>query len=80
MVRTQRREVSVFESESRGGASGRYRVELVSGEMRQKTHQQSVQRALDEGSASGWRLVSATSSNAGGSWVTGVYWDTAPGR
>jgi hypothetical protein len=66
----------VFESESRGSTSGRYRVELVSGEMRQKSHQQSVQRALDEGSARGWRLVSATTTNASGAWVTGVYWDT----
>ncbi|CAA9468733.1 MAG: hypothetical protein AVDCRST_MAG02-3446 [uncultured Rubrobacteraceae bacterium] len=59
---------------------GRYTVEIVSGEMRQKSHQQSVQRALDEGSAHGWRLVSATTTNASGSWVTGVYWDTAPER
>lgn len=55
-------------------------MELVSGELRQKSHQQSVQRALDGGSARGWRLVSATTTNASGSWVTGVYWDTAPGR
>ena len=68
----------MFESESRSSASGRYRVELVSGEMRQKSHQQSVQRSLDEGGARGWRLVSATTTNASGSWVTGVYWDTAP--
>lgn len=70
----------MFERESQGTASGRYRVELVSGEMRQKSHQQSVQHALDEGSAYGWRLVSATTTNASGSWVTGVYWDTAPER
>lgn len=48
--------------------------------MRQKSHQQSVQRALDEGSARGWRLVSATTTNASGALVTGVYWDTAPER
>ncbi|MDQ4127768.1 MAG: hypothetical protein M3151_07470 [Actinomycetota bacterium] len=70
----------MFESESRGAGSGRYRVELVSGEMRQKSHQQSVQRALDEGNVRGWRLVSATTTNAGGAWVTGVYWDTVPER
>jgi hypothetical protein len=70
----------VFERESQVTPPGRYRVELVSGEMRQKSHQQSVQRSLDEGSARGWRLVSATTTNASGSWVTGVYWDTAPER
>lgn len=43
----------MFESEAQGTASGRYRVELVSGEMRQKSHQQSVQERLDEGSARG---------------------------
>jgi hypothetical protein len=43
----------MFDSESQGSASGRYRVELVSGEMRQKSHQQSVRGALNEGSARG---------------------------
>ncbi len=52
----------------------------MSGEMRQKSHQQSVQRSLDEGSVRGWRLVSATTTNASGSWATGVYWDAAPER
>jgi len=70
----------MFDSESRGSTSGRYRVELVSGEMRQKSHQQSVQRVLDEGGTRGWHLVSATTTNASGAWVTGVYWDTAPER
>ena len=32
----------MFDSESQGSASGRYRVELVSGEFRQKSHQQGV--------------------------------------
>ncbi len=68
----------MFGSDERGRAPGRYTLELVSGELRQKSHQSSVQRALDEGSARGWRLVSATTTNASGSWVTGVYWDTAP--
>lgn len=71
----------MFGSDDRSGsASGRSTVELVSGELRQESHQQSVQRALDEGSARGWRLVSATTTNASGSWVTGDYWDTAPER
>lgn len=69
----------MFDSESQGSASGRYRVELVSGEFRQKSHQQSVQGVLDEGSARGWRLVSAT-TDACGAWVTGVWWDTTPDR
>ena len=68
----------MFDGEPQGTATGRYRAELVSGEMRQKSHQRSVQKALDEGSARGWRLVSATTTNAGGAWVTGVYWDTTP--
>jgi hypothetical protein len=69
----------MFDSESQGSASGRYRVELVSGEFRQKSHQQNVQGVLDEGNARGWRLVSAT-TNASGAWVTGVWWDTTPDR
>jgi hypothetical protein len=69
----------MFDSESQGSASGRYRVELVSSEFRQKSHQQSVQGVLDEGNARGWRLVSAT-TNASGAWVTGVWWDTTPDR
>ena len=69
----------MFDSESQGSASGRYRVELVSGEFRQKSHQQSVQGVLDEGSARGWRLVSAT-TDACGAWATGVWWDTTPDR
>ena len=54
----------MFESESQGTASGRYRMVLVSGELRQKNHQKSVQQALDEGSVQGWRLVSATTTTA----------------
>ncbi len=59
---------------------GRYRARLVSGQMRQKSHQEKVQEALDEGGARGWRLVSATTTNASGSFVTGIYWDTSPDR
>jgi hypothetical protein len=69
----------VFERETEGMASGRYQMVLVSGEMRQKSHQKSVQQALDEGSARGWHLVSATTTNTG-AWVTSVYWDTTPER
>lgn len=59
---------------------GRYRTEMVSGEMREKSHERRVQEALDAGSARGWRLVSATTTNASGFYVTGIYWDTAPER
>jgi hypothetical protein len=34
-----------------------------------------VQERLDEGAAEGWRLVSATTTNA-----TGIYWDTTRER
>jgi hypothetical protein len=67
----------VFEGEA-GQSTGRYRVEMVAGELRQKSHQAKVQERLDEGAARGWRLVSATTTNATGSYVTGIYWDTAP--
>lgn len=60
--------------------TGRYRFRIVAGEMRVKSHEQKVQEALDEGSSRGWRLVSATTTNATGSYVTGIYWDTAPER
>ncbi len=60
--------------------TGRYRVEIVAGEYRVKSHQNKVQEALDEGSSRGWRLVSATTNNASGSYVTGIYWETAPER
>ena len=69
----------VFQSEARE-PTGRYRAEIVTGEMRQKSHQAKVQEYLDEGAARGWRLVSATTTNATGSYVTGIYWDTAPER
>ncbi len=68
----------MFERSAESQTTGRYRVDLVSGEMRQKSHQQSVQRTLDEGSASGWRLVSANTTNASSVYVTAVYWDTTP--
>lgn len=59
-------------------SGGRYQARLVSGQMRRKSHQEKVQEALDEGSARGWRLVSATTTNASGSFVTGIYWDASP--
>lgn len=52
----------------------------MAGEMRVKSHQNKVQEALDEGASWDWRLVSATTTNATGSYVTGIYWDTAPDR
>ena len=61
-------------------STGRYRFQLVAGEMRVKSHQNKVQGALDEGASWGWRLVSATTTNATGSYVTGIYWDTTPER
>lgn len=69
----------MFQSEDRE-PTGRYRAEIVSGEMRQKSHQTKEQESLDEGAARGWRLVSATTTNAAGSYVTGIYWDTTPER
>ena len=61
-------------------SSGRYRFQLVAGEFRVKSHQNKVQEALDEGASWGWWLVSATTTNASGSYVTGIYWDTTPER
>ncbi|HEX5849277.1 MAG TPA: hypothetical protein VFY59_08770 [Rubrobacter sp.] len=69
----------MFQSEARE-PTGRYRAEIVAGEMRQKSHQTKVQERLDEGAAKGWRLVSATTTNATGSYVTGIYWDTTQER
>ena len=69
----------MFESEDRE-PTGLYRAEIVAGEMRQKSHQAKVQEYPGEGAARGWRLVSATTTNATGSYVTGIYWDTAPER
>jgi hypothetical protein len=67
----------VFDSEV-GQPTGRYQMEMVTGELRQKSYQTKVQERLNEGAARGWRLVSATTTNATGSYVTGIYWDTAP--
>lgn len=61
-------------------ASGCYRVRVISGEYRVKSHEKKVQEALDEGIALGWRLVSATTTNATGAFTTGLYWDTRPER
>lgn len=52
----------MFESDTQT-SSGRYQMRIVSGEMRQKSHQKTVQEALDEGSARGWVLVSATGTD-----------------
>ncbi|CAN5637624.1 hypothetical protein BH24ACT22_BH24ACT22_06420 [soil metagenome] len=60
--------------------TGRYRFQIVTGEMRVKSHQNKVQEALDEGSSREWRLVNATTTNATGYYVTAIYWDTTPDR
>jgi len=60
----------MFERSAESQATGRYRVDLVSGETRQKSHQKSVQETLDEGSAN--------TTNASSVYVTAVYWDTTP--
>lgn len=59
-------------------SGGRYQARLVSGQMRQKSRQEKVQEALDEGSAMGWRPVGATTTNASGSFVTGIAGIQAP--
>jgi hypothetical protein len=61
-------------------SAGRYRTRIVAGHLRQHKHEEAVQHALDEGSAAGWRLVSATTTNGTGTYVTGIFWDTAPER
>jgi len=58
-----------------GTPAGRYRAEIVAGEMRQKSHQSRVHERLGDGAAKGWRLVGATTTNA-----TGTYWDTTRER
>lgn len=68
----------MVESSAQSSATGRYRVEIVTGEMRKKSHQNKVQETLNEGSQQGWQLVSATTTNASGVYVTGIYWDTTP--
>ena len=70
----------MFGGSEQASSSGRYRFRLVAGEMRVKSHQSKVQEALDEGASWGWRLVSANTTNATGSYVTGIYWDTTPER
>lgn len=59
--------------------TGRYRFQLIAGELRVKSHEKKVQEALDEGASRSWRLISAT-TNFTSSYVTGIYWDTMPER
>ncbi len=70
----------MFGSGSSATPPGRYQVQLVSGELGEKTHQRNVQQALNEGASRGWRLVSAGTTNGTGYWVTSLYWDTSPDR
>lgn len=61
---------------------GRYKVEIISGKMMQRSHLPKVQEHLNEGEQRGWRLVSASTSNEamGTGWITSIYWDTTPER
>jgi len=61
-------------------ATGRYRVELVSGQLREGPHERTVQQALNEGGTRAWELVSATTTYTGGGYVTALYWDASPRR
>lgn len=70
----------MFRDQERREPTGRYRVEIITSEMRRKSHLKKVQERLDEGGASPWHLVSANTTNATGFYVTGIYWDTTPER
>ena len=70
----------MFDRDSQVVSSGGYRMEIVSGQWREKSHRPKVQAALDEGSAQGWWLDSATTTNASGVYITGIFWDTTPER
>jgi hypothetical protein len=61
-------------------ATGRYRIEMVTGQLREKPHQRTVQQSLDEGGSRGWELVSATTTYTGGGYATALYWDASPRR
>ena len=67
-----------------GGGSeespGRYRFEMVSGHLREKSHKSDVQTALDAGADKSWELVNASHSASGGGYVTALFWDTTPRR
>jgi hypothetical protein len=79
----ERKGPAVFEGQESWAPTkppGRYQAEIVSGEMREKSHQGKAQVTLDEGSSHGWRLVSATTTYSGGFFITGIYWDTTPGK
>ena len=70
---------SMFQSEAREPV-GRYRAETISGQLRQKSHLAKVQERLNEGDARGWRLLSASTTNASGAHFTSIYWDTTQER
>lgn len=59
---------------------GRYRFEMVSGHLREKSHKSDVQEALNAGADKGWELVNASHSFSGGGYVTALFWDTTPRR
>lgn len=59
--------------------TGRYSFEMVSGHLRQKSHESDVQKALNEGASRGWELVNASYAYSG-SHITALVWDTSPRR
>lgn len=66
-----------------GGAeesTGRYSFEIIAGQMRMKSHQNEVQKALNEGANKGWELLNASLTGQSGGYSTGLFWDTAPRR
>jgi hypothetical protein len=71
---------SLFRSSEAEVPVGRYQVEIISGDMMQRSHLPKVQQRLNEGEQRGWGLVSASTSNEamGSGWITSIYWDTTP--
>lgn len=55
----------------------RYSFEMVTGHLRQKSHENDVQEALNAGVTKGWELVNASHTYSGG-YTTALFWDTAP--
>lgn len=63
------------------GSVGRYKFEMISGHLRKKSHETEVQKALNEGANRGWELSNASfGAVSGGSYSTGLFWDTSPRR
>lgn len=64
---------------SEGESTGRYSFEIIAGQMRMKSHQHEVQKALNEGSNKGGLLNASLTGQSGG-YSTGLFWDTATRR